>query len=166
MDPAREERHRMNETSVFFSAVERGDLDAVRAWLASDPELVRARDAMGATALHVAAFHAHRAIVELLLSAGAELNARDGTYGGTPAGWAMHYLRERGALLGTEIEDMLFAIQRGDTELVARFIVRHPALANAVDPDGKPLVDHADEASEPEIGLLFARARSQTEPAS
>jgi hypothetical protein len=156
----------MNDTSAFFSAVERGNGDVVRGWLASDPDLVRARDPMGATALHVAAFHAHRDVVELLLAAGAELNARDATYGGTPAGWAMHYLRERGALLGTEIEDMLFAIQRGDAELVSRFIVRHRALANAADQHGKPLVDHADEATDPEIGLLFARARSQTEPAS
>jgi hypothetical protein len=153
----------MNRTTDFFSAVERGDGDVVRALIASDAGLVRARDEQGATALHVAAFHGHRTIVELLLDAGADLNARDETYTGTPAGWAIHHLRERGALLGVEIDDMLFAIRRGDTELVARFIHRHPALATAVDKDSRPLAEHALGASDPEISRLFTRARMNAE---
>src|SRR5919107_1372114 len=112
----------MDATATFFGAVERGDLDAVRALVAADPALARARDDSGATALHHAAFHAHRAVVELLLAAGAELNARDATHGATPAGWAIHYLRERGALLAIEVEDALFAIRRGGVELLARLL--------------------------------------------
>lgn len=150
----------MDDVQAFFSEVERGDTDTVRAMVAAAPRLVHARDATGATALHVAAFHAHRAIVELLLASGADINARDGTHGATPAGWAIEPLRERGALLGVEIEDALFAIRRGDVELLARLVTRHPALAKAVDRDGTPLADHAAQATDPEIGRVFARDRA------
>jgi hypothetical protein len=89
------------------------------------------------------------------VSAGAEINARDDEFAATPAGWAIEYLRERGALLGIEIEDALFAIRRGDAELVARLVTRHPALRSAVDREGTPLADHAAAASDPEIRRVF-----------
>jgi hypothetical protein len=147
----------MNEIQAFFSEVERGDLETVRAMVSAAPKLVRARDGTGATALHLAAFNGHRAIVELLLASGAEINARDDRFRATPAGWAIEQLRERGALLGVEIEDALFAIRRGDAELVDRLVMRHPALRSAVDFDGTPLADHAAAAADPAIGRIFAR---------
>jgi ankyrin repeat protein len=149
----------MNE-SALFSAVERGDAEATRAMLAAEPDLARARDETGATALHVAAFHGHRAIVDLLLAAGADVNARDDTHGATPAGWAIHPLREHGALLAIEIEDALFAIRRGDVELLTRLVARHPALVDAVDRSGTALETHAERASVPEIGQLFRAQRA------
>ena len=151
----------MDDVQAFFSEVERGDAETVRTMVAAAPRLVHARDATGATALHVAAFNGHRAIVELLLEAGAEINARDGRFGATPAGWAIEPLRERGALLGVEIEDALFAIRRGDVELLARLVTRHPALASATDRDGTPLAEHASAAEDPEIAMVFARARAK-----
>jgi hypothetical protein len=152
----------MNDVQAFFSEVERGDLETVRAMTAAAPRLVRARDSTGATALHVAAFHGHRAIAELLLTAGAEINARDDRFGATPAGWAIEPLREHGALLGIEIEDTLFAIRRGDVELLTRLVARHPALVSAVDRDGTPLADHAAGAADPEIGRVFRRVGGAT----
>ncbi|HKP15517.1 MAG TPA: ankyrin repeat domain-containing protein [Gemmatimonadaceae bacterium] len=151
----------MNDVQAFFSEIERGDVEVVRAMVAAAPRLVHARDATGATALHVAAFHGQRAIAELLLASGAEINARDDRFGATPAGWAIEYLRERGALLGVEIENALFAIQRGDVELVTRLVTRHPALASAVDRDGTPLAEHASAAADPEMAAVFARARTE-----
>jgi hypothetical protein len=147
----------MDDVETFFSEIERGDVETVRAMVAAAPRLVRARDAKGATALHVAAFLGHRAIVELLLAAGADINARDDTFGGTPAGWAIEPLRERGALLGIEIEDALFAIRRRDAELLNRLVTRHPALASAADRDGTPLAEHAARAADPEIARVFQR---------
>src|SRR4051812_22919151 len=147
----------MDDVQAFFSEVERGDIETVRAMVAAAPRLVQARDTTGATALHVAAFHGHRTIVELLLASGAEINARDGTFGATPAGWAIESLRERGALLGIEIEDALFAIRRGDVELLTRLVTRHPALVSAVDRDGTPLAEHASGAADPEFGRVFGR---------
>lgn len=146
--------------SALFSAVERGDVEATRAMLAAAPELSRVRDETGATALHVAAFHGHRAIVDLLLASGAEVNARDDTHGATPAGWAIHGLREHGALLAIEIEDVLFAIRRGDVELLTRLVARHPALVDAVDRSGTALEAHAERASDPRIGQVFRAQRA------
>lgn len=156
----------MDQTATFFSVVERGDLEAVRALVAANAALVGARDATGATALHYAAFHGHRAIVELLHSAGADINARDSTHDATPAGWSIHYLRERGALLAIEIEDVLFAIRRGDVELLARLVTRHPALLTAVDSSGTPLAAHTARASDPAIGRAFAPRHSTEVPRS
>ena len=146
----------MDGVQAFFSEVERGDLETVRAMVSAAPKLARARDATGATALHIAALQGHRTVVELLLASGAEVNARDDEFGATPAGWAIEYLREHGALLGVEIEDALFAIRRGDAELVERLVTRHPALRSAVDREGTPLAEHAD-ASDAAIGQLFKR---------
>ena len=116
-------------TKDFFDAVERGDKDTVANMLKSDSSLAVAFDDDGATALHHAAFYGHREIVELLHDAGADINARDKTHGATPAGWAIHYLRERGALLAIEIEDVRFAVERGDVAWVERLVARHPWLA-------------------------------------
>ena len=73
----------MDDIQAFFSEVERGDLETVRAMMSAAPKLVHVRDGTGATALHVAAFHGHHTIVELLLGAGAEVNARDDRFGAT-----------------------------------------------------------------------------------
>jgi hypothetical protein len=147
----------MDDIQAFFSEVERGDLETVRAMVSAAPKLVRARDGTGATALHFAAFHGHQAIAELLLAAGADVNARDDRFSATPAGWAIEYLREHGALLGVEIENALFAIRRGDAELVERLVTRHPALRSAVDREGKPLAEHAAAEADPAIGRIFGR---------
>ena len=112
----------------FFAAVSRGDRDSAAKMLDADSTLARAIDDEGATALHHAAFNGYRDIVEMLLNAGADINARDKTHGATPAGWAIHYLRERGALLAIEIEDLRFALERGDSAWVDRFLARHTWL--------------------------------------
>ena len=112
----------------FFEAVSRGDRDAAAKMLEGDASLARATDDEGATALHHAAFYGYQEIVEMLLNAGADINARDKTHGATPAGWAIHYLRERGALLAIEIDDLRFALERGDSAWVDRFLARHPWL--------------------------------------
>ena len=92
------------DTHVFFAAVRERSSDRVRTLLAVDPKLVEAKSE-GATVLHVAAIGNDRAVVDLLLSAGADLNARDDTYQMTPIGWAneeghqemVRYLHGRGA---------------------------------------------------------------------
>ena len=150
----------MSEIGQFFQAVESGDVERARILLAAHPELARARDAEGATALHYAAFHGHRPLVDLLLAAGAELNARDARFGATPSGWAIEYLRELGGLLAIEIEDVLHAIQTRDARWARRLVTRHPALVDATDAHGKPLAAHARESGDPEIAGLFASPAS------
>ena len=152
----------MDDLTPLRQAIERGDEDAVRAMIAANPALLHARDEDGATALHCAAFFGRRGIAELLLNAGAEINARDTTYGATPAGWAIHYLRERGALLAIEIEDVLFAIRRGDADWAERLVTRHPWVVDAVDREGKPLATHAANSGDPKIARLFAQHSRST----
>jgi uncharacterized protein len=56
----------------FFAAVRAGDLPAVEAALARDPELAGARDAQGLSALLVACYHRQDAVRDALLDAGHE----------------------------------------------------------------------------------------------
>lgn len=143
----------MSGIDELTAAVEAGDREAVEEMLKDDATLARQFDKDGATPLHTAAFHGRQEIVDILLKAGADINARDKEYSATPAGWAIHYLRERGALLAIEIEDLRFAIERGDVAWVERLVTRHPGLAKAVDGDGVPLIDRA--ASNPEIARVL-----------
>jgi hypothetical protein len=117
--------------------------------------LARARDDTGATGLHYAAFQGDREIGELLLAAGSDINALDDRYGATPTGWAAESWRERGGLLAVEIDDVLFAIQRGDSEWVERLVTRHPALRVAVDREGTPLARHAAASADLRIRKAF-----------
>jgi ankyrin repeat protein len=76
-------------TNAFFEAVVLGDYAAVRAMLDADPGLARASDALGFTALHVLGTEDDPAMAELLLAAGADVNARN-DMGMTPLHIAQH----------------------------------------------------------------------------
>jgi ankyrin repeat protein len=71
----------------ILAAAKDGDADAVRELLAGDPSLVGAVDAHRKTPLHLAAEHDHPEVAELLLEAGAELEAWT-AWGATPLEWA------------------------------------------------------------------------------
>jgi ankyrin repeat protein len=146
----------MSNVDEFFSAVRQRDADRVATTLIREPMLVHARDSIGATALHYAAEQADRDVVRILVAAGASLNARDDRFHATPAGWAIEYLRELGAVLGIEIEDARFAIDRGDTVWLQRLLHRFPSLTEACDKDGVPLRQRARESKNPEIIAFFA----------
>jgi ankyrin repeat protein len=141
-------------------AVGVGNKERVRELLASDSAAVGTR-MLDATPLHVAALNGSREIAELLLQHGADVNARDGRFGATPAGWAIEYLREMGGLLAIEIDDVIFAIRENDVRWLRRFLTRLPALARARDADGKPLSQYAAESGNEEIARLFEPAAGQ-----
>jgi len=149
----------MADLTSFLDAVTRGDLATVAGMLAMDPRLASRTDERGATPLHHAAFAHQDAVVDLLLAAGADLNARDAMHGATPGGWALHRLRERGALLAIEIEDVVFALDRGDVTGARRLVTRHPALTAAHDADGRPLAAHPRVRATPELAALFDSPR-------
>jgi len=95
---------RRSDPAAFFAAVQEPSADRVKAILADDPTLVSIRNE-GGTALHFAAIANDRRMVDTLLAAGADPNARDDTYQMTPIGWAneeghvemVRYLYEHGA---------------------------------------------------------------------
>ncbi|XP_043195781.1 ankyrin repeat domain-containing protein 49-like [Amphibalanus amphitrite] len=68
------------EEEILWAA-ERGLCERVSQLLKEDPSLIGARDGDGYTPLHRAAYNDHVAVVERLLSAGADLSAR------TAEGW-------------------------------------------------------------------------------
>jgi hypothetical protein len=128
----------MSEVERLIDAAKRGDLADVSAVLHDYAELINQRDETGATALHYAALGGHRSVVQELVRKGADINAADGEFGATPAGWAIEYLREMGGFLGIELDDFAHAIRQGEVEWVKRFIRRFPALRGANDTQGKP----------------------------
>jgi ankyrin repeat protein len=77
---------------VVLKAAKSGDVAQVRELLAGDASLVNARDKDGSTPLHCAAWKGHAAVAELLLEAGADVNARSQNehYGDTPLHAAAH----------------------------------------------------------------------------
>ena len=64
-------------TAEFVAACRAGDANAARALLLAEPDLARACDAHGSTALHAAAQRGDLDVVRLLLQHGADPNARD-----------------------------------------------------------------------------------------
>lgn len=145
----------MNEFEELIEAVKHGLVEKVRSLLATHPEWINRRDEMGATALHHAAFEGRCEVVRVLVEHGAEINARDDKFRGTPAGWAIEYLREMGGLLGIELDDFAYAIQRGDVEWAGRFVRRFPGLRTAVGPDGRAFTELAEKSGNAEIVKLF-----------
>ncbi|KAH8432426.1 uncharacterized protein LDX57_010062 [Aspergillus melleus] len=67
----------------FFAACAFGFNDLVQRLSRAKPELVRMKNAMGATGLHLACEYGHSKIAEALLMHGADVNAKD-QYGETP----------------------------------------------------------------------------------
>lgn len=145
----------MTDMELLVEAVEANDLAKVRVILDARPDLVDQRDETGGTALHAAAFSGNRAMVRLLVERGAEINSRDAQFGATPAGWAIEYLRELGGFLGIELDDFGFAIRRGDVEWVGRFVQRFPVLRSAIDAQGIPFKQLAEQFGNQEIMQLF-----------
>ena len=105
--------------------------------------------------MQYAAFNGHRPLVELLAERGADINSTDGRFGATPAGWALEYLREMGAYLAIELDDLSYAIESGDARWAARFLARFPSLRQASDTRGRPFARLARESGNREMMGLF-----------
>lgn len=145
----------MPEFEKLINASKQGALKDVKAILHERPELINLRDELGATPLHHAAFGGHRAVAQFLVQRGADINAPDSSFGATPAGWAIEYLREMGGYLGIELADFAYAIRRGDVEWTKRFLTRFPGLRRASDTQGNSFKLLAEESGNAEIMAMF-----------
>ncbi|MGH7537355.1 MAG: ankyrin repeat domain-containing protein [Gemmatimonadales bacterium] len=149
----------MPDPQPFFAAVRERSVDRVRALLAQEPQLLRAKSE-GGTALHYAAIANDRQMVDVLLGAGADMYARDDTYQMTPIGWAneeghvemVRYLYGRGAEV-----DLHQAAACGLVDRVRELLTKTRRQVNSVAGGWTPLQlatlwGHADVAE-----LLLAR---------
>jgi ankyrin repeat protein len=91
----------MNDIAAILQAVRDGDMPVIERLLTADPRLVRASDEYLKTPLHWAAEHDRRAVAQMLLDAGADLEATT-SWGATPLDWAA-------TMGGTKVADLLLA---------------------------------------------------------
>jgi len=75
----------------FHRQVADGDLDGVRRALARNPILATMNDELGRSPLHLAVINGQHAMVNVLINAGAEVNAVDGLKKFTPLHYAAFY---------------------------------------------------------------------------
>jgi ankyrin repeat protein len=152
--------------SPIQDAARKGDVKKVTALLQSDPKLVGDRDKNGDTPLHVAALHGQLEVAQVLLQAGAEVNARNSYGAFTPAdlwgvlGSSNH--KDPIALLtvhGVDSQDM----KNGYTPLhLAVFSVGHKKMVELLVSKGADVNAKAASGATP---LFFAVLRDQKDDA-
>ena len=62
---------------AIHDAARKGDLKKVQALIQADPTVVKSKDNLGDTPLHVAALHGNADVAKALIDAGADVNAKD-----------------------------------------------------------------------------------------
>ena len=130
-----------DQVSQFFDALKQGNRTVVQELLAANPELANPRLEQ-ATRLHFAAIENQRELVDLLLAAGADLNARDDEFNMTPIGWAnekghmdmVDYLRSAGAEM-----DLYSAVAYGLIAEVKQLLKEDVSQVNARNHYGTPI---------------------------
>jgi len=111
-------------TKAMFKAAKSGDVATVRALLAGDPGLLRARDADASTPLHYAVWKGHRELVAYLLEAGADVEASNENehWGTTP----------------------LHAAAHANQAVIAEMLLAHGADPAALDAHGRTPLQHTE----------------------
>jgi ankyrin repeat protein len=157
----------------FLQSALDGDLATVKQALAQ-PGAATFAGPDGRTALMLAAFNGHTGIAELLLDAGAKLDAIDPTkrtalmYAASgPNEVTVAMLVKRGANVNlTDGEQnwtpLMFATAEGNTE-VARILLGAGADPNAIDSDGDTSLKFAESKGFTEIAKMITAAKARAE---
>ncbi|MCG6924128.1 MAG: ankyrin repeat domain-containing protein [Acidobacteria bacterium] len=143
------------------AAAKRGDLFAVKHYLAKSPDALAARDRFRYTPLHWAAVQGHWDVVATLVERGADVNALGGD-GGTPLHMACHHdrpdmvrlLLDAGADLTIRNRwgrTPLHVAARRDCDLVAALLLARGADPNAVTKEGWTPLHVAFMAGHPRV---------------
>lgn len=155
----------MPEASIH-EACRRGDVDAVRGFIAADPDAVDADDEHGWRPIFHAGLWRHEAVVRLLIDAGADLAAHDGYVmhyaGEVPNNKAVVSLLVQYGALDAHVRptdelsrQFLAAVFLGDAARVRSLLGRHPRLATAPDGRGDQPIHHAARNGDTEVVRLL-----------
>lgn len=144
----------------------RGDIDAVRAFIAADPAAVDADDEHGWRPIFHAGLWRQEKVVRLLIDAGADLSAHDG--------YVMHYAGEvpnNKAIVSTLVQygaldahvrpaddlsrQFLAAVFLADIARVRSLLALHPHLAVTPDGRGDRPIHHAARNGDTEVVRLL-----------
>jgi cytohesin len=157
----------------IHDAANAGDLAAVQAQLDAGVD-VNARDNHKWTPLTHAAQFGHKDIADLLISKGADVNAKEAKNQITPLHWAAwrgrkeiaELLIAKGADLNTKNKDggtpLHNAAWKGHVEIAKLLIVKN-ADVNAKDVEGQTPLDWAEEEKHKEIADLLRKHGGKTE---
>lgn len=160
-----------------FSLAARQDwTDIVRKHVEADPLAVHQRGWVGDTPLHWPAHNGNVEIVELLLDAGADIEADEiNCYGGKPLHWASEHAPKTVELLLKRSADVnarnvkadsdfhgftpliMNASQRDDCAEVTELLIKAGADINAADARGKTALTHALERELKRIPEILRR---------
>ena len=150
-------------TKALHAAAKDGDVERVRSLIAGSTERLHLMTPFG-TWLHIAAKRGNLELVECLISMGADVNVKGGTFGGTPINLAAGYgqldvvrtLLAHGAELDVsepERNPLFSAIQGGHLQIV-KFLVE-----KGID----YRVQYTGESMKETDALAFARDHGQAE---
>lgn len=155
------------KAAAIISAVRSGDTTAVAKILGADPQSVNLQDESGSTPLHHAAGFAPANVVQLLLTKGAEVNAKN-RRGSTPLLWAIHdlpkvrMLVEAGAAVNSKQSDgrspLFQAATLGNGLATVRYLLDKGADPNVATMIGQtPLMAAATRGNAEAVQLLIGR---------
>ena len=127
----------------IWEAAEEGNVEAVKQHLAAGTD-VNAKDILGCTPLHTAAFFGQKEAVELLIAKGADVNAKD-DHDETPLDSVFNHNKETADLLrkhGGKYSTINMAALAGDIEAIKEFLAAGSDV-NAKDESGETPLDAA-----------------------
>jgi hypothetical protein len=137
---------------LIIDAIKAGNIEAVKQYLTAGTD-VNAKDSVGWTALHQAAYGGHKEIVELLITKGADVNAKNDS-GSTPLRAAalnghkevVELLIEKGADVNAKnvvgMTPLHYAAQQGHKE-TAELLIGNGADVSVLANDGTTPLDWA-----------------------
>ena len=148
-------------------AARKGDVKKLKALLDQDPKLVNDKDGNGDTALHQAALHGQVAAVQMLLEAGADVNAKNNYGPYTPGDYwgvmSSNNQKDPVVILNVKGNDTQY-MKNGYTPLhLAEFSTSHKKIIELLIAKGADINDQAASGATP---LMFAVMRGQKDDVS